>query len=206
VLGVLGSVFGVLLVLDVLGQLSGLESAKIINLDGEITVGTWWASVQLALASVALLFVARKDSLLGRRASVRALLLGAATTMYFSIDETAGIHELLTGTLSDKNVPGFNNGRGVWLFLYAGAAIVVLVFAVPGILSLLRTDRADSIRFAVGVGMLVFGGVIVEISGYYAESHFEVIVEESFEFLGVAVMIWAAYRMLAKTEIRFQRG
>jgi len=206
VLGVLAGVFGVLLVLDVFGQLSGLDSAKIINLDGEITVGTWWASAQLALVSVVLVFVARRDSLLGRRASARALLLAAATTMYFSIDETAGIHELLSRTLGDKSFPSFNAGRGVWVFLYAGAAIVVIALALPGILSLLKTDRANSIRFAVGAAMLVFGGVIVEISGYYRESHIEVIIEESFEFLGVAVMVWAAYRMLANTEIRFERA
>ncbi|GMQ97883.1 MAG: hypothetical protein BMS9Abin17_0386 [Acidimicrobiia bacterium] len=206
VLAALSGVFGVLLVLDVLGQISGLESAKIINLDGEITVGTWWASIQLALASVVLLFVARRDSLLGRRAAVRALLLGAAATMYFSIDETAGVHELLSKTLGDRNVPGFNNGSGVWLFLYTGSAILVLTLAIPGIASLLKTDMADAIRFAVGAGMLVFGGVIVEISGFYRETHIEVIIEETFEFLGVAVMIWAAYRMLATTEIQFRRA
>lgn len=206
VLGALAGVFGVLLVLDVFGQLSGRESARIIDLDGEIALGTWWASIQLALASVVLLFVARRDSLLERGASVRALLLAAAATMYFSIDETASIHDILSDILDGRNVPGLGDGGRGWIVLYAGAAIFVLALAVPGISSLFRTDRADSIRFAVGAAMLVFGGVIIDIAGYTSSSHLDVITEESFEFLGVAVMVWAAYRMLANTEIRFERG
>jgi len=206
VLGSLAGIFGVLLLLDVIGQLSGRQSASFVSLDSEMAIGTWWASTQLALVAVTLVLVARRESHLERRASTRALLLGAVVALYLSIDETASFHDLLAQVLDDRFPHGLGSVRGMWVIIYAIAAAIVLALAAPGIVSLVETDRADAIRFAVGLGMLMFGGVGIAIIGVLKDPYVEAIVGETFEFLGVAVMLWAAYRMLTATEFVFRRG
>jgi hypothetical protein len=49
-----------------------------------------------------------------------------------------------------------------------------------------------------GAVLVLFGGVFVEqVRRVVDPGVWDVVFEESFEFIGVAVMIWAAYRMLS---------
>lgn len=199
----LAVVLGVLVVLDLAAWASGLESGARFSLDDEITVATWWASVQLLLLASMFGLVALQEYRTGRRSAAWTLGIGALVATFFSIDETAAFHEEITRVFRSKDVlPSFNGGRGLWIFVYMVAAIVLFAITLRGILSLLRSDRTNTLLVALGGALFVLGGVVVEAIGYSVPSHAEVVVEEVFEFLGIAIMVWATYRMLGGKEIR----
>ena len=52
------------------------------------------------------------------------------------------------------------------------------------------------------ISLFVLGGVGVEIVGYLTESP-AVLVEETMEVIGVAVMVWATYGALGGTTIEY---
>lgn len=202
-LSVLVVVLGVLVLLDIAAFNSSIDTGERFSLDAEVALPTWWASVQLLLLSLMLGLVAVRERLAGRREAARLLTIGALVAAFFSLDETAAIHEGITELLGGKGVlPSFAGGHGIWIFAYGIIAIAILAVTLTGVLSLLRTDRTNTMLAALGVAMFVFGGVGVEVFGYSAPSHAEVVVEEFLEFFGIAVMVWSTYRMIGTTAIR----
>jgi hypothetical protein len=196
-------ILGVLVLLDLAAWVSGREAAERFSLDGEITVATWWASVQLLLLAALFAIVGRCEARLRRRRAAWTLNVGAAVAVYFSIDETAAFHETITATFTARgSFPTFVGGLGIWIVVYVIAALGILAVTFPGILSLLSTHRTDTLLVALGGAVFVIGGVVVEEFGYLLESHGEVVIEEILEFLGIAIMVWATYRMLGNREIR----
>lgn len=198
-------ILGVLVLLDLAAWASGLQSGDRFSLDGEVTVATWWASVQLLLLALVFGLIAISELRTGRRAASWTLGIGALVATFFSIDETAALHEQITKVFRNKGVlPSLSGGRGLWIPVYSVAAVVLFAVTWRGIVSLLRTDRANTLMVALGGVIFVFGGVVVEAVGYSAPSHAEVVVEEVLEFLGIAIMVWAMYRMLGSKEIHFR--
>lgn len=194
---------GGLILLDFAAWMSGRQVGERLSLDGEITVATWWASAQLLLLAALFVVVALCESRLGRRKAAWTLNVGAFVAVYFSIDETAAFHETITTTFSARGLlPTFAGGHGIWILVYAVVALVILAIAFPGILSLLSSHRTDTLLVALGGAVFVTGGVFVEAVGYVMESHVEVVIEETLEFIGIAIMAWATYRMLGNREVR----
>ncbi len=196
-------VLGVLVVLDFAAWVSGREAAERFSLDGEVTVATWWASVQLLLLGAMFGFVGLCEARLGRWKAAWTLMVGAFVAVFFSIDETAAFHETITATFTARDLmPTFVGGHGIWIFVYVVAALTILAITFPGIMSLLSTHRTDTLLVALGGAIFVVGGVVVETFGHFLGVHGEVVVEEILEFFGIAVMVWATYRMLGNREIR----
>jgi len=196
-------ILAVLVLLDLAAWISGREALERLSLDGESTVATWWASAQLLLLGALLGLVGMCEVRLGRRKSAWTLMVGAFAAAFFSIDETAAFHETISATLARRDLlPSFAGGHGFWIFVYTIAALGLLAITFPGIMSLLSTHRRETILVALGGAIFVFGGVVVEAFGYLMRSHSEVVVEEVFEFLGVAVMAWATYHLLGSREIQ----
>lgn len=202
-LSVLVAVLIVLAMLDVVAWNSSVETGNRFSLDAETALPTWWASVQLLLLALVFGLAALRERRSGRHAAARTLVIGAVIAAFFSLDETAAIHEGITKVLIDKNLlPSFTGGHGIWIFVYGFIAIIVLVVTLTGVSSLLRTDRTNTLLVALGAATFVFGGVALEVVGYSIPSHTEVVVEEVLEFLGIAIMVWGTYRMLGTTAIR----
>lgn len=200
-------VLGVLVILDLAAWISGRESLERFSLDGEITVATWWASVQLLLLAVLFGFVGLCEARLGRGRAAWTLGVGAFVAVYFSIDETAAFHETITTTLTARELfPTFFGVIGTWTLAYTIVALGLLAATFPGIRSLLSTHRTDTLLVALGGVIFVIGGLVVEMSGYLPKGHGAVVVEEILEFFGIAVMVWATYRMLENREIRLPVG
>jgi hypothetical protein len=206
-LGTLAIVLGVLVLLDLAAWASGRASLERFSLDGEITVATWWASVQLLLLAVLFGFVGLCEARLGRGKAAWTLTVGAFVAVYFSIDETAAFHETITATLTAKDsLPTFSAGIGAWILAYTIVALGLLAVTFPGIRSLLSTHRTDTFLVALGGVIFVIGGLVVEMFDYLPVAHGSVVVEEILEFYGIAVMVWATYRMLGNREIRLPVG
>lgn len=196
-------ILGVLVLLDLAAWISGREAAERFSLDGESTLATWWASVQLLLLGALFGLVGLCEARLGRPKAAWTLMVGAFVAVFFSIDETAAFHEGITATFASRDLlPSFAGGHGIWIFVYVIAAFGILAITFPGIMSLLSTHRTETILVALGGAIFVIGGVVVEAFGYFLESHGEVVVEEILEFFGIAVMAWATYRMLGIREIQ----
>jgi len=199
VLVVLIGIFVTLAALDVLAVSFGKNTAaSLLSLDSEVTIGTWWAGVQLVGLAGLLLVLSIKESSVGHPLSVRALRLGVLVALYLSIDEVAGIHELLSVRLGREPIPLLGRDLDRWLVLYTVVAVIVIVLASAGLVRLWRADRVNMSWLGFGAVLVLFGGVLVEqVRGVVEPGVWDVVFEESFEFVGVAVMIWASYRMLA---------
>lgn len=202
-LAALLGVLGVLVVLDLAAWASGREAAERFSLDGETTVATWWASAQLILLGGLFGLAAVSEARSGRRKAAWTLAVGGFVAIFFSLDETAAFHENITAVLRTRSLlPAFADGHGLWISVYAVLGVVLLIATFPGIVSLLATHRSDTLLIAFGGAIFVVGGVLVEVVGYFMTVHFWVVVEETLEFSGIALMVSTTYRMLASREIR----
>ena len=125
--------------------------------------------------------------------------------MFFSIDEVATVHESITGLLERfEAVPRFAGEHGIWILVYGFVGIVLIVVLMPGLVSIARTEPVNSSIFAAGAAMFLAGGVGIEIIGYFAQPM--VLLEESLEIIGVAVMLLAGYRSVRGIDVGFPNG
>ena len=193
-----------LVILDSVSWLSGVDIGERLSLDAEASLPAWWASFQFALLGATLWLSALRELSANRRAAGRTLAIGAVCALYFGIDESVAIHEGITVALVDKDwIPSFNGEHGVWIFVYGGIALALLVVSRRGLLSLLETDRFNIVAIAAGAVLVVVGGVVVEAVGYSFPSHAGVVIEEALELVGVSVMLWGAYCLVYGTGISF---
>ena len=155
------------------------------GLNEEQSVPTWFSSMQLFVAGMLLVAVAKTD---GDRMVRRMAGVVAAALVFFSMDEVATIHESLTGVLERYPwVPRFQGERGVWIFLYGGLGLIAAPFALPGWWRLTRRRRVHGLGLAAGVAMFVLGGVVVEAAGYFGPKN--VLLEETLEMAGIALIV-----------------
>lgn len=182
--------------------------AKLIDLDGETNLPTWYSSIQwFCVAFVLWLFAERHID----RGRVRSWFLLALPLVFllFSLDEVAQIHERL-GDLSDTVLPnGTREGTLVsstgLFFLFVGVPFV-LVFI--GLIAAIRPFlvRYPGAFLKLAVGMIVF---LVAAVGLDALSNFvvegslagtiQVLTEEVSEMIGATIVLWGAYELIADT-------
>lgn len=137
----------------------------LINLDAETAIGTWLSSTQLLL--IGCLFIGLR-LLVGRCAVGRLFAAMGMGFIFLSMDETAAFHEKITGVLKRFEwAPRVAGNRGLWIPVYAlTAAIFVLVFCKPIGAVVHRFPRQVGV-FLCGAGLMVFGGIFLEMLGYY---------------------------------------
>lgn len=171
------------------------------NLDLEGNVPTGYAGFQLLFLSLGFLVLGSRLIPVRRRsAALRPMWLALGVLFaYLAIDEIGSVHERLPiWRLVVFNVPHMDP----WMVMYATVGIVLLVlFAKQGLLAW-RNWRKEVLLFIVGMATMVAGGLVLEGLNYqlhftgvmrYVEQAFE----EGFEMLGVSIMVYATYRVLA---------
>jgi hypothetical protein len=177
---------------------------RLLNLNGEMNIPTWYSSMQLFSAAVLYGVFALRN--VDRSFATRSLFLFPLFLLMFSIDEVACIHEWL-GKKTDVLLPsGTRQGTwfettGIWFFVI-GVPVSALCFLT---LIYLKTyyGRSRKVFRLMMIGMAIFfGGAIgVEIlsnvpgSGSLGQI-VEVVLEEGMEMAGVTVLIWAAHDLL----------
>lgn len=202
------AVAGLFAVVYVLAPLTNLEILEaLFDLNEEISIPTWWSSIQLLVLSALLALLARQKDDLGRT-STRFLWAVAAAAAFFSIDEGAAVHEAIHGLLVQfEAFPRFDGRSGTWIFVYGLLGLVLIALFLPGLVEFTRGHRRTSLRLIFGGGLFVLGGVGLEIVGHYTDQSLMdrilTLVEEPMEMAGVAVMIWAIYEDLGPTVIEF---
>lgn len=203
---VLLSVAAVIVLFDVAAWWTGVDIGERLSLDAEASLPAWWAAVQLLLLASLLGIASVRESRADRSEASRALAVAAFGAAYLSLDESVAIHEGITTALAGRSwIPTFNGDHGVWIFVYSIIGVLLVAILWRGIASLLRTNPTDTSLVALGAALFVLGGVVIEAIGYTFPSRAQVVVEEMLEFVGVAVMVWATYRMLGDDEVRLPR-
>jgi hypothetical protein len=201
----------------------------LFGLNGEGNVPSWYSGTQLLLVGLTFfalsLWFFQSDE---RLAPLRKLLIVFGTVFtYLSADEVGQIHERLSALVQSWHwlrmveyrtlialgrKAGRIRGGGIWIPVFVVFGAALLWWLWPLIKSALRHWRREFVLMGVGFGILVFGAVVVEALGAAIPKtattarDVQVGIEESFEMVGVSVMLYAAMRVLAAAASRILPG
>jgi hypothetical protein len=186
---------------------------QLLSLEGEPTIPGWYSSVKLLL--VACLLAALSVSA-ATASTQRRMLLGAALLfLVMSCDEAAAIHERLQRTLGHRLPSGVTenvyDGAILAKILIGLAALAVVAFVVGVVLWTLRRVGRGATSFGAGFLLLAMGAVGVDLSDEFlplaeTEAALWMILEESFETVGVTLMIYAVLQALAWAPMTLHLG
>ncbi len=171
-----------------------------LNLDAELTLSSWFSSIQLFFIGVLILIQPLKIPPL-KHISLPFLSLIGLGFMFLSLDETIMIHEKLSFRfIPIEWLPRFKNNHGLWIPIYVAIIVAFLIASRQKISDFWRFYRKESIIFSLGVFFFLLGGVVFEIISYeyllvdalkkwYL---LEVAIEEGLEMFGASMMLYAA--------------
>jgi len=172
-----------------------MEVAARFDLDHEINIPTWYASMALMACALllAMITVARKQA--GARYVIHWGLL-ALIFAYLSMDETAVLHEIMS-------VP-FRRRLGTRGLLYFAwiipAGVCVCAFALAYVRFLLHLPRKTARWFVLAgalyvggaLGVESIGGACADWYGFYSMRYLVAMTaEEVLEMLGIVVFLYA---------------
>jgi hypothetical protein len=172
----------------------------LFDLDGEANIPAWFSSAQL-LAIALTLWTANRARLARQAPSPWFINLIAAGFLLLSLDETAQVHETITGIIGSRYAD--------WvppLFSHHKAFAVLTMVGLFGILKLFYKDARAAWRWSrrecticlLGVSFMLLGGSLLEAIGYlYLQKgtlgyQIEVSGEEFFEMFGATLILRAA--------------
>lgn len=176
---------------------------KLINLDGEASLSSWFSASQLLLTGTVFVVAAYTRS----NKSVGSLFLAMCALAFFflSADEAASIHEKVTMIFKGVHfLPRFSGNHGVWIPIYLLAGGLFVITTHRSWLNLWRDRREGTTVFLVGVALFVFGAVALEIVSYSGLRDisnrnyylYQVFFEEACELAGVTTILIGTIRML----------
>lgn len=206
---------GVLLILHVIGHWLRTQHEDLgiyfnyvetFNLNSEVSVGTWYASLLLFVVAVLFWVNARADT-----PNRKGWYFFTAAFIFLSIDEGAEVHEYLDPLIrAHFDVAGTPNY--LWVIPAGTVALVAIIYLVR-FLNQFSTRGSRVILF--GAVTLFFGAVCVEVlGGNYIATHgistpatyltFNTIngIEETFEQLGSIIAILGACMHLAERKAK----
>ncbi|MFO7716187.1 hypothetical protein [Desulfosarcina sp.] len=181
--------------------------SNLFDLDREVSIPSWYASMQLFVVG-SLLFLASRNNQRRQHLPTSILITGSLFFIFLSADEGAAIHEKIT-TLSINfgvNWLLFKGNHGAWIPVYSILALSAVILAARQFRKLWRHFRRE-IRIAMlGVIVFVTGGVGLEVVSYlFLRSgsnkglyRVEVACEEYLEMIGVSIMLYAVLLLAAK--------
>lgn len=181
------------------------------SMDDEMNLPTWFSVLLLAGAGMMTVRAARE---LG--ASLRSRItwtVVGATLLVLSLDELATFHEKIGLALEARSDALTALPFNSWIVVYAVLAAGFAAFVVP----LLREVPPDVRRALVGAGSIyvagaagfeLVAGLLADV-GYHRETligQVSVLLEESFELLGVIVYVAALEQYLAARTVPSKRS
>lgn len=170
------------------------QITRLIDLDAEANIPTWFSSILLFIAA----FFAYHCSLLAKtrqngKTIWQVLSVGL---LVMSCDEVATIHERL-GFVINKYIFRFPRPEShTWLLMIAPLAIIVILGICVRIKKYLKGSTKALRLLTIGVLVYFFGSIVLESTWMFLCSNHldvlhrvEVILEESFEMIGVIIFI-----------------
>jgi hypothetical protein len=181
------------------------QITRLLDLNGERNLPSWYSSVQWFCAAFLFgIFAIRNFDWDSKRSWV--LLLLPLVFLAFSIDEIAGIHEAL-GDKSDALLPTGNRkdtlfkNTGIWFALLGIPVLLFCLFVLSSMKIFLMGSLHVFRKMMIGI-FIFFGGAIgMEILSNIPSSEnlgyiLQNILEEGMEMGGVTVLLWAAHDLL----------
>lgn len=181
------------------------QVAKLIDLDRERSLPTWYASILWFGAAVfAWLFATAKIP--RPRLTAWFLFLYPAGILAFSIDEVAQIHEALGAALDDLLLEGPRSGSifsvtGVWFLVLGVPFALATAAAFIGLLPELRRSPRAVTKLGIGLAVFLASAAGLEaLSNIPAPGSFlaglQVLVEESLELFASTLVLWGTYELV----------
>lgn len=186
----------------------------LVDLDGEGNLPAWFSSFQLALISLSLWFMVFRQSP-SDRPSRTFFALPATLFLLWSADETAQMHERLTGWIGLRYVdwlPYFVNQHKALVALLIVVSLAIARLLWRDVVALWQTHRRVAVIALCGFCVVFLGGAVLETIGYKFFLNgttpllyqTEVCLEEFFEMFGASLILystsWLAFSRAARAE------
>lgn len=181
---------------------------SIFDLDGEMTLPSWFSSAQLF--SIGILFLLQNFRYpLPKNVSLKLLSFVGLGFIFLSLDETVMIHEKINWAFRHFDLlPRFKRGHGLWISIYATAALTLLIMWRKKILDVWQFYPKQLVLFTLGFFIILTGAVGLEVIGYQylrvGELRylyiFEVAIEELLEMMGASVMLYTAVLFMIESD------
>lgn len=167
----------------------------LLDLDSEVSIPTWFSSLQLFVIGAALFAIARFGA-----KHKWFLQLGAVVLVGASIDEAAGVHEKITETVNNLGIEVLQavmiEGHGAWIVPYLAIGLVLLLVCARPTLDIMRSHRGPALLVIGGASIFVLGAVGLEILSYFLRDgadlmySLEVAAEEFLEMIGATLVLY----------------
>lgn len=187
------------------GLIPSWRLARLLDVDAEATVLTWYASAKY-------LFLVLMFAAAAARRRTMVFALAAAAFLIMSLDETAAVHEEITaiarqlvggGTSGDA---ASDEGRAIGSLLVAIPALLVVAALVAMLIRNLPGRGSAGFWFGTGFALLGLGAVGIDIGRYAIERGSQAqwlasFAEETCEMIGLSLMSYGAARLICGTVI-----
>ena len=181
------------------------EPSRMLDLDGEANLPTWYSSAKLLVLGL-LLGIFAKDRIrtAGSLHGYGILLIMPALSLALSLDEVAMIHEWI-GQLSDSLLPTGHRSAtalsrtGIWMFLLGVPFLVVTALAWTRFIHVVHVNRRAVRLYLSGFAAHVASALGTEIlSNFVSGAAYvaQVATEEFGEMVGVTLMIGGSLELL----------
>jgi hypothetical protein len=186
----------------------------LVDLDGEGNLPAWFSSFQLALISLCLWFMVFRHRKPDRPSKTFFALL-ASGFLLWSADETAQMHERLTGWIGLRYVdwlPYFLNEHKALIALLIIMLLIIARLLWRDVAAFWQAYRRISLIAICGFCIVALGGAVLETIGY---KYFlngttpllyqaEVCLEEFFEMFGASLILYSASFLALNKAAQFQ--
>jgi hypothetical protein len=173
----------------------------LFDLSGEVSLPTWFSTVQLFALGAILLLTSRMSRQTKDMLSP-FFAVGGFVFIFLSADEGAGIHERITGVMRTLEVDWlmFQGDHGAWIPIYLVVAIAMLLVTHRYIRAAWKRFRRESFIALCGGLIFTAGAVGAEIVSYlFLRSgstpvlyKLEVAIEEFLEMSGISIILYSA--------------
>lgn len=165
-----------------------------LDVDREVSIPTWFSSVQLLAVGVMALLMARNCA---QQLKVFLVLLGLAF-LFLSMDEATAVHDSIYRAAQRLKLPSLEGKEYlVWMVPYVCGGVIGLAAAYRPVLFTWRAFPRESAWIAAGAAIFIGAGIGIEILTHYLyeravdERFFlAVAAEEFFEMAGVSVILY----------------
>lgn len=186
------------------------EWTGFFNLNEEGTIPAWFSSLQLAI--IGLIPILSIKQLSKPFILPPFLLIGFGVLFLFlSVDEFAAIHESITHYAVHKDVKilramSFKNDHGSWIFVYIVIGLLLSAISFPFLKKIWTYFRKEASIILLGMAILVFGAVGVEVIGYQTTPTgfflvIEIITEEFLEMSGASIIMYGLLLLVLQLQL-----
>jgi hypothetical protein len=185
------------------GPFASVETfRRLFNLDGEMSIPTWFATVQLFAIGAAFLLIAYASKY-EDQFPPSLFVLGGLFFVFLSADEGGVIHERVGLALTSIGLgsPGY-----LWILVYIVAGLILLLTAGfyfwRSVIGIWHQFTRESLLILGGFATMVAGGIgaesiflMFELDGTLYQA--EVTIEELLEMTGASIVLYATLEMAA---------